>query len=146
MELDEIPNRIALIGSLTTDEPDPKDANLLVMVSDEMDLDPLATLGRRLAGHAQQFNRGGDVFLSDPRGDYLGRTCPWRSCGPGIRQRCDAMHCGQRHYLHDDLGMIKLAKSLIEAPPIELWPQIVVRVPVPQDVEQALSAPLKAAP
>lgn len=137
--------RIALIGSLTTDEPDPKDADLLVTVTDDADLAPLATLGRKLAGHAQQFNRGGDVFLADPRGNYLGRTCPWKECRPGIRQSCDALHCGQRPYLHDDLQTIKLARDLIAAPPIELWPQVMARVPVPQDVEQGLIAPLRVA-
>ena len=54
--------RIALIGSLTTDEPDPKDADVLVTVADEADLAPLAGLGRKLQGHAQSFNRGGEVF------------------------------------------------------------------------------------
>lgn len=136
--------RIALVGSLTTDEPDPKDADLLVTVTDDADLKPLAALGRKLAGHAQGFRRGGEVFLADPRGHYLGRTCPWRDCGPGFRARCDALHCGQRPYLHDDLETIKLAQSQIAAPPIELWPQIVARVPIPPDVEQALIAPLKA--
>jgi hypothetical protein len=113
--------RIALIGSLTTEEPDPKDADVLVTVTDDADLSPLATLGRKLAGHAQGFNRGGDVFLANPRGDYLGRTCPWRDCRPGIRVSCDALHCGQRPYLHDDLQIIKLAHDLIMAAPIELW-------------------------
>ncbi len=130
--------RIALIGSLTTDEPDPKDADVLVTVTDDADLSPLATLGRKLAGHAQGFNRGGDVFLANPRGFYLGRTCPWRDCRPGIRMSCDALHSGQRPYLHDDLQTVKLAHDLITAPPIELWPQVVARVPVPQDVEQGL--------
>jgi hypothetical protein len=44
--------RIALIGSLTTDEPDPKDADLLVTLTNEADLAPLARLGRQLQGHA----------------------------------------------------------------------------------------------
>ncbi len=135
--------RIALIGSLTTDEPNPKDVDLLVAVRDDADLAPLATLGRKLAGHVQQFNRGGDVFLADPQGNYLGRTCPWKRCGPGIRMSCDALHCGQRLYLHDDLKAVKLAKSLITAPPIELWPQVVARVPIPEDVDQGLIAPLR---
>lgn len=56
--------RIALIGSMTTEEPEPKDADLLVTVTDDADLARLATLGRKLQGHAQGFNRGGDVFLS----------------------------------------------------------------------------------
>jgi hypothetical protein len=134
---------IALIGSLTTEEPDPKDADLLVTVSDDMDLAPLATLGRKLQGHAQSFGRGGEVFLADPQGHYLGRTCPWRECGPGIRISCDALHCGGRLYLHDDLETIRLPQSLVAAPPIELWPHEVVRVPVPEDVERELLLPLR---
>ncbi len=82
------------------------------------------------------------MFLADPRGNYLGRICPWRRCGPGIRQSCDALHCGRRHYLQDDLRTIKLAHSLIVAPPVELWPQVVVGRPIPQDVEEGLIAPL----
>jgi hypothetical protein len=135
--------RIALIGSLTTDEPDPKDADMLVTVTDDMDLAPLAKLGRQLQGHAQSFVRGGEVFLADPRKHYLGRTCPWKRCGPGIRVRCDALHCGRRPYLHDDLDTIRLAEDLIAAPPIELWPQVMARVPVPEDVEQNLLGALR---
>ena len=135
--------RIALIGSLTIDEPDPKDADLLVTVTDDMDLAPLATLGRKISGHAQSFNRGADVFLADPRSNYLGRTCPWKRCGPGIRARCDALHCGRRPYLHDDLETIRLAEDLIASPPVELWPQVVARVPATEDLEQDLLTPLK---
>ncbi len=131
--------RIALLGSLTTPEPDPKDADLLVTVADDADLAPLAALGRRLQGRAQNRNRGADVFLADPEGNYLGRTCPWRECRPGLRQSCDALHCGRRPYLHDDLATIKLALSLIAAPPVELWPGMVVRVPIPGDLERALA-------
>lgn len=126
--------RIALIGSLTTDKVDPKDADLLVTIKDDADLEQLATLGRKLSGHAQNFDRGGEVFLADERNNYLGRTCPWKRCGPGIRASCDALHCGWRPYLHDDLKDIKLPKSLVAEPPLELWPEFVARVPVPDDV------------
>jgi len=47
--------RIALIGSLTTSKPTPKDFDLLVTVMDEMDLAPLAKLGRKFNGHAVNF-------------------------------------------------------------------------------------------
>lgn len=134
--------RIALIGSLTTDEPDPEDAELLVTVTDDADLAPLARLARKLQGHAQSFRRGGEVFLADPDGNYLGRTCPWKKCGPGIHAACDALHCGRRPYLHDDLEAVQLDKSLIAAPPIELWPQVEARVSPPEDIEQGLIAPL----
>ena len=126
-----------------TGKPDPKDADLLVTVADDMDLTLLATLGRKLQGHAQSFARGGEVFLADPQGHYLGRTCPWKRCGPGIRISCDALHCGRRPYLHDDLETIRLDEGLVVAPPIELWPQVVTRVSVPGDVERELLLPLR---
>jgi hypothetical protein len=64
--------RIALICSSPSDEPEPKDVDLLVTVTDQADLSPLATLGRKLNGHVQRFGRSGEVFLADPRGNYLG--------------------------------------------------------------------------
>jgi hypothetical protein len=82
------------------------------------------------------------VFLADPQDHYLGRTCPWKRCGPGIRASCDALHCGRRPYLHDDLETVRLAEILVTAPPLELWPQVVTHVPIPDDVEQALGGPL----
>ena len=71
--------RIALIGSLTTPEPSPKDIDVLVSVTDDMSLAPLAKAARQLNGRAMQSgrSRGGDVFLADVGGNYLGRTCPW---------------------------------------------------------------------
>jgi hypothetical protein len=138
--------RIALIGSLTRPEPSPKDIDLLVTVTDDVDLAPLAKAARQLNGRAMQTgsSRGGEVFLADVGGIYLGRTCPWKECGPGIRLSCDALHCGQRHYLHDDLRAIKLEPSLIRAPPIELWPAVVTRVTTPPDVEEFLLKPIRA--
>ena len=135
--------RIALLGSLATAKADPKDADLLVTVTDDADLTPLARLSRRLQGRAQGMNRGADVFLADPNGRYLGRTCPWKECRPGRRLSCDARHCGRRHYLHDDLDTIRLDDALVAAAPVELWPRPVARVPVPADVEQVVLAPLR---
>ena len=138
--------RIALIGSLTTPEPSPKDIDLLVTVADEMDLAPLARAARQLNGRAMQTgqSRGGDVFLADADGIYLGRSCLWKECGPGIRASCDALHCGRRHYLHDDLRTIELQPGLIKTPPIELWPEVVTRGAVPTDVEEVLLKPIRA--
>jgi hypothetical protein len=136
--------RIALIGSLTTNKPDPKDADMLVTVTDDADLTLLAAHGRKLLGHGQSRNRGGEVFLANPRGAYLGRTCPWKDCRPGVRMSCDARHCGQRHYLHDDLDAIRLPRALVAAPPIELWPEVIMHVTPPADVESLLLTPLRA--
>jgi Uncharacterised protein family (UPF0158) len=130
--------RIAFIGSLTTDRLDPKDADLLVTLADDADLGALAKSARRMQGRAQSSNRGADVFLLDPRGRYIGRTCPWQDCGPGIRQSCDALHCGQWHYLHDDLGAVTLSREITDSPAIELWPRLVTRLPVPRDLKEGL--------
>lgn len=103
--------RIALLGSLTTEKPNPKDVDLLVTVADG----------------------------ADPAANYLGRTCPWKDCRPGLRLRCDALHCGRRAFLHDDLATVELPRRLVAAPPVELWPAIVVRAPIPADLERSLA-------
>ena len=131
--------RIALIGSIVTDRPSPKDVDLLVYVSSDADLAPLAELGRQLKGGMQSHSRGADVFLADERGQYLGRTCSWKLCKPGVRASCDALHCGRRPYLHDDTATVRLVDSLIGSPPLELWPAVVRRVALPADVEQFLA-------
>lgn len=130
--------RIALIGSLARDKDDPKDADVLVTVDDDADLTSLATAGRRLKARAQSRNKGADIFLADPSGNYIGRTCHWRECQPGIRASCDARHCGRRAFLHDDLDAVTLDPALIKTPPLELWPKIVCRVELPSDVETEL--------
>src|SRR5512145_2228093 len=67
--------RIALLGSLATEKPVPKDADVLVTIDAAMDLDPLARLGRHLQGTAQTVNLGVDIFLANPAGRCLGRIC-----------------------------------------------------------------------
>jgi hypothetical protein len=86
--------RIALVGSLTTPKPIPKDADVLVTIKGDMDLTQLARYGRRLQGTAQNINLGGDIFLVDEGGRYLGRICHYRECHP--RVACRAQHCGHQ--------------------------------------------------
>ncbi len=131
--------RIALIGSIMTGRPSPKDVDQLVYVRNDLDLTALAALGRRLKGRLQSHSLGADVFLADEQGRYIGRTCSWKVCRPGVRASCDALHCGRRPYLHDDLKTVRLADALIAAPPLELWPAVVRRCTVPADVEQLLA-------
>lgn len=76
--------RISLIGSLTTDKREPKDADMLVTVADDADLTLLAAHGRKLRGHCQSRNRGGEVFLANLDGIYLGRTCPGKTAAPAL--------------------------------------------------------------
>lgn len=138
-------SRISLIGSLTTPKASPKDADVLVTVASDRELDRLAKAGRALKGHAQNRNSGADIFLAGPDGRYIGRICGWRECRPGIRVACRALHCGNVEFLNDDLQVVSLAPTLIASPPIDLWPQVVRRVAVPIDVEQVLLEPLVAA-
>lgn len=137
--------RIALIGSLTTNKPNPKDADLLVTVRHDADLALLAAAGRKLKGHAQQQNRGADIFLCSSEGIYLGRTCHWKECRPGVRLSCDAQHCGRRPFLHDDLQAITLPRRTIAEPPLVLWPQVLAHMTVPEDVERLLLNSLRSA-
>lgn len=132
--------RIAVIGSIVTDKPHPKDIDLLVTVTDGADLAPLASCARRLQGKLQGLNHTADVFLADERGRYLGRTCYWRRCQPGVRQACDALHCGRRRYLHDDLTTVNLDAATIRAPRVLVWPRVEQLGPVPADVERFLEA------
>jgi predicted nucleotidyltransferase len=132
--------RIAILGSIVTPKPDPKDIDVLIVVADDADLAPLATCSRRLQGHAQSFNRGADVFLADERGTYIGRMCRWKDCRPGVRRSCDALHCGRRPYLHDDLDAIRLKRPLVLSPPVTLWPSVERRGQLPRDVEEVVAA------
>jgi len=132
--------RIALVGSIVTAKPDPKDIDVLVVVTDDADLAPLALHARRLQGNAQSFNRGADVFLADERGNYIGRTCRWKDCRPGIRQSCDARHCGRRAHLHDDLDALTLSTKVVAAPPVTLWPVVERRGQLPPDLEEIVAA------
>ena len=136
--------RIALIGSLATDVEAPRDADLLISVNEDANLTPLAKLGRRWRAFVQSLHCSGDIFLCDEQGNYLGRTCPWKDCGAGLNPQCDARHCSRRRYLHDDLNTIRLSRQVVSLPPIELWPEIILRAPVPQDVDDILVKTLRS--
>lgn len=137
--------RIAMLGSLTTPKAIPKDVDVLVEVSDDLPLDKLARFSRRLLGKTMATGDGcgTDVFLCNPRGEYLGRICSWKQCAPGIRRACQAQHCGRREYLYDDLQIVRLDPTLIAKPPLELWPEIIARTEIPDDVREELVEPLR---
>jgi len=126
--------RIALVGSLVTDKPQPKDADLLVTIDQDNDIDSLAAAGRRLKGRGQSRGSGADIFLCGPQGDYLGRTCSFRECHP--RVSCSGYQCGLGTRICDDLDIICLEHGLIREPPLELWPNVVRRTTIPADVER----------
>ena len=130
--------RIALPGSFPKIQTNPKDTDILITVRDDMDLSPLAAAARKLKGPAQSRNKGADIFLANSEGEYIGRICHWRQCGPRFRVSCDTYHCEQRVYLHDDLGDIQLDPHLVKEPPLEVWPNIVTRGKIADDVLAAL--------
>lgn len=132
--------RIALFGSLASAKVKPKDCDFLITVSAEMELAPLAALGRKLKGHTASFGSGADVFLCDELGSYLGRICEWKECWP--RLGCDALHCGARPHLHDDLQVVTLSQEILTDPPVLLWPGVLTKIEVPGDVQTLLLEPL----
>ena len=135
--------RIALLGSLATPKPIPKDADVLVTLKDDVDLAALATAARRLKGRAGGINLGADVFLCDPGGRYFGRICGYRECH--ARVNCEAHHCGKRDHLNDDLHLVNLQPDLTRSPPFILWPEVHRAAETPEDVEHLLLGPLERA-
>ena len=128
---------MSLLGSITTNKANPKDIDFLVEVEEETDLEPLARLGRKLQGRVQQMNRGVDIFLTNPQGHYIGRTCHWKECAPGKRRKCDALNCGKREFLHDDLAAVTLSDETVRSA-LELWPKLERRTGLPDDLESVL--------
>jgi len=126
--------RVAFIGSICTEKREPKDVDLLLTISPEVDMDQLAKLGRQLKGKTQRINRGADVFLSNSGGEYIGRTCHWRECRPGIRMACEALNCGRMQYLYDDLQNIEIGRYQIANPPLIVHPNVVVNTPIASDL------------
>jgi hypothetical protein len=78
--------RIALLGSLATAKPVPKDADVLVTIDADIDLSFLARISRRLKGAAQKINLGADIFLADETGCYLDKE---RRGPRGLRRTLD---------------------------------------------------------
>jgi hypothetical protein len=125
--------QVSLIGSICSDKSDPKDIDFLVVIGPDIELEALATAGRRLKGTTQGVNRGADIFLATDGGDYIGRICHYRECWP--RRACRALHCGQVPHLNDDLEVIRLSRDVIEKPALTVWPTIERRCQLPSDVE-----------
>jgi hypothetical protein len=83
--------RIALVGSITTDKSKPKDIDFLLTVSVDIDMEAAATEGRKLKGLLQGHASGADVFLCNTNHQYIGRTCGYRECQ--WRVACEGTDC-----------------------------------------------------
>lgn len=132
--------RISLIGSLVTEKNTPKDADVLVTIDETVDMDSLAALGRKLKGRAQSRGSGADIFLCATTGEYLGRTCSYKDCHP--RMACLGRQCGRGTRLCDDFENVHLDAKVVSNPPLEVWPEVVKRAPMPRDVESILTSEL----
>ena len=130
--------RIAIIGSILTDKPHPKDVDLLVTISSEVDIEKLAAAGRRLKGEVQSRNLGADIFLCNPEHSYLGRTCSYRECH--VRVACGGLDCRPRSWIRTDLHVVELRTSLIRDPPLIVWPKTIASRPLPTDLAQAIES------
>ena len=130
--------KISILGSITTEKLKPKDIDFLVMIEDSAELEPVARLGRKLKGRTGSEGGGADIFLTNTFGHYIGRTCSWKECRPGVRMSCDALNCGRRHYLHDDLQAVTLSADTITGA-LELWPTVEKRVGLPEDLVTVLA-------
>lgn len=115
--------RVALCGSLTTSKEHPKDIDFLVYVTPDVDLKRLSKLKRGLLGRIQRGNLGADVFVVE-QGSYIGRACRYRD--PWPRQVCMAqdLTCDSRSGLCDTQRNFVLNDSLVQHPPIVLYPEI----------------------
>jgi hypothetical protein len=126
----------ALLGSIVTTKANPEDIDVLMVVSDGGKSGTAGAVCVETAGYTQGVNRGADVFLADKRSRSIGRICHWKDCRPGVRQACDALHCGRRPFLHDDLTAIRLNSAVVQALPVTVWPIVERRVELPPDVEE----------
>jgi predicted nucleotidyltransferase len=138
--------RVAFIGSICTDKPEPKDVDLLLTITPAVDMEKLAKLGRQLKGKTQRINHGADIFLANTEGKYIGRTCRWRECRPGLRMACEALHCGRVQYLYDDLQIVDIKHHQIANPPLIIHPKCIVNFPVPSDLMKEVRERFKTAP
>ena len=51
---------------------------------------------------------------------------------------CEALNCGRREYLYDDLQRLNLSKKTV-AGALELWPKLEKKVGLPEDLEELLA-------
>ena len=77
-------NRIALIGSLTTNQPHPNDADLLVSVTQDADLAPLARLSAGPGAETRVSTAGATSSWSILGGIISGASAPGRGVVPGF--------------------------------------------------------------
>ena len=68
-------------------------------------------------------------------GHYLGRTCPWKDCRPGVCfPATPCIAAVSRAYLNDDPATLHLSDEMVTSAAVQLWPVVERRHPLPADV------------
>lgn len=129
--------RVAIVREITQPVKEPEILCLLVTISEEAPIRPIADIGRKLAGRMLSMPRaaGSDLFLANEQHEYLGRTCLYRECHP--RVRCEGNQCNGS-YICNDFHVFTLEKEVIQSPPVEVFPRVVIRDRIPNDLRRAL--------
>jgi predicted nucleotidyltransferase len=129
--------QIALIGSICTPKPHPKDIDLVLTLEPGIELGELARLARRLNGTVIQIpgGTGSDVFVVE-NGQYIGRLCHYREPWQRRVCACCRLMCAPgRQFLCDTAANFRLNQDVVQHPPVTLWPEVVVNAAtVPADV------------
>lgn len=129
--------RVAIVREITQPVKKPHILCLLVTIGEEAPVKPIADVGRKLTGRMLSMPEsvGSDVFLANEQHEYLGRTCNYRECHP--RAACRGGQC-YGTYICNDFHIFTLEKEVIESPPVEVFPRVVIRDRIPDDLRQAL--------
>ena len=130
--------QVALIGSICTNKPNPKDIDLLISIKPKTDLKKLATLRRKTQGRIGQGLLGTDMFIVED-GRYLGRLCRYREPWPRVVCCNDNLICDRtRNYLCNTSNNFSIDKSIINNPPITIYPKFSTTIEIPNDVGKVL--------
>ena len=129
--------RIAIVREITTPMKNPEILCLVVTVSEDAPIKPIADAGRKLKSRMQSMPTaaGADVFLASETHEYLGRTCSYRECHP--RAACQGSQCNGT-FVNNDFHVFTLEKEVIQSPPVEVFPQVIIRSRIPDDLRRAL--------
>lgn len=137
-KLEEV-ERIALVGSLCTDQRKPRDMDLLVTISPGSSLTRIAKLKRKLQGRISRSSMGSDVFIAE-NGRYIGRACQYRDSWPRVECSKSRLRCAEgRPGLCDTSANFSLDQKVVDRPSVILWPEAKEYTEVPADVHEFVS-------
>lgn len=127
---------VVLCGSMAAGDPDPRDIDLAVVLSNLDELSQLARFCRQISSITHAW----EVFVFNRDRTYLGRICHKRECP--ARYPCDAMDCGKAPHLRN-IHRFRFDKRLFLAPELKvLWSRSEESVLLTWRKELKLTAPI----